>query len=546
MSYIKITNQASLVNRLSLEKLGLSTKRDDPGTIGQFGSGIKYAPIAALRMGLEWVFTGNDNEGGYTLKYQIVDEFGINSIYYDYGNEMMKPSSFTLEAGMMSWEDEFQVYREAISNAKDGGDWSREIVDTIGSPVENEFSVYITASPAMLALYNDHDSYFCDNQIVVSTFNDIKILKPIDGTLKVYCKSVLVHESDDIRNNIYNYEVNSASLNEDRELKSLTTTAYDIVKAIAKISDESIIDQILETALSRNQTTWEFDGHYGSIYSYTSPTPEWKKVFHKKFGDNAVVLSPEESVIPGIETHVKTRGKKPVRCTSKGLYTFLTEIGTPLAAKLISEEFIHEVDERIENYPKLSAALRIAETYEPGLLKMNKPVAVFKTKADDILGMVINSEKDISEKQIVVDQSHATNSNIYELVATLIHEYDHYSTGITDNMYRQFRNLADNRIGRLVVDAYQKNLIDINENGFWIKVEDLGEFGGLNYNIYETEIGGLIMTIGRKKFFVTNDDENVSALSSKMSGILEPSKDGKSMGIGFSIDDPHMLLVNRL
>ena len=37
--YIKISNYAPCVNRLSLEKLGYSSKRDDPDSIGQFGSG---------------------------------------------------------------------------------------------------------------------------------------------------------------------------------------------------------------------------------------------------------------------------------------------------------------------------------------------------------------------------------------------------------------------------------------------------------------------------------------------------------------------------
>jgi len=35
--YLKITNKTGLVPRINLEKLGLSTKRNDPGTIGQFG-----------------------------------------------------------------------------------------------------------------------------------------------------------------------------------------------------------------------------------------------------------------------------------------------------------------------------------------------------------------------------------------------------------------------------------------------------------------------------------------------------------------------------
>jgi hypothetical protein len=54
------------------------------------------------------------------------------------------------------------------------------------------------------------------------------------------------------------------------------------------------------------------------------------------------------------------------------------------------------------------------------------------------------------------------------------------------------------------------------------------------------------MQIGNKKFFVTNEDENVSVISDKMSGQLLPSSDGKSMGISFSIEDPELLVINKL
>jgi hypothetical protein len=549
MSYIKITNYADSVNRLSLEKLGLSTKRDNPETIGQFGSGIKYAPIAALRMGLEWVFTGNDNEGDYILKYKSIDENGINSIYYDYCNGFVKPSSFTLEAGIMSWEDEFQIYREAVSNAKDSGEWKREIVESIEKAKPGEFSVYISASPGIMEVYNNHNFFFCDDHKVISVYgnkpNQSSMLEAVEGPLRIYCKSVMVHEGDE-RNNMYNYEINNAVLNEDRQIKSIYSISYEIAKVIARLEDEDEIKNIFKLVIDKQKRVWEFDSIAESTYHYVSPCREWNIVFNKIYGDNAVLLSPTESLIPGIDSFIKNRGKSPVKCLSEGFFSLLKEAKVDLAGELITEEFTYDIDLDISKFPKLVKALKIAEAYEPGLLKMNKPIGVFKSKSNDALGYTFNVGKDISERQIVIEHSHASNSNIYEIVSTIIHEYDHYSTGITDIMYREFRNLADNRIGRLIVDSYENNILNVNEAGFWVNIEDLGEFGGLNYQIYETEIGGLIMQIGKKKFFVTNEDQNVSVISDKMNGQLIPSSDGKSMGISFSIDDPELLTINKL
>ena len=105
MLYIKVTNKAQEVNRLKLEKLGFSTKRNDDSTIGQFGSGIKFAPISAIRRGIDFVFTGNDSRGSYVLKYVIKDEEGIPSVFYKY-QDYEKASSFTADAGNISWEND--------------------------------------------------------------------------------------------------------------------------------------------------------------------------------------------------------------------------------------------------------------------------------------------------------------------------------------------------------------------------------------------------------------------------------------------------------
>ena len=532
--YIKITNQSQFVNRLSLEKLGLSTKRNDPGTIGQFGSGIKYAPIAALRMGLEWVFTGNDENGPYTLSYIVKNESGINSIYYEYGKDDLKTSSFTLEAGMLSWEDEFQIYREAISNAKDGGNWSRSIVNKIEEPVNNEFSVYISASPKMMDIYNNHEIYFCDDHNVLFKIDKVSVLKnnmADSNPLRIYCKSVLVDTNKDVKNHLYNYEVNDIVLNEDRQIKSQISAQYSIANAIIKINNNKMIDKMLDCVLVKQQKPWEFFGIYESAYNYSNPSSAWAEVFFNKFKENAVLLSPEQSMIPNIDSIIKMRGKNPVKCISPQLYSILSQAKVALAHQVLDEDFQYDLDYDLSKYPKLQKAISICEQYEPKLTLMEKSISVFKSQTTDTLGMTLGIDKSIEKRQIIIDKSHAENSNIYELIATVLHEYDHYSTGIPDSLYREFRNLADSRIGRLVYDLYKTNLITVNDQGFWVPIEKLSELTSLEYKIEKTNFEGFLLQIGSLKFFINDSANCIDVYQNNMSGQLVASKDGKSMGI---------------
>lgn len=532
--YIKITNESLFVNRLSLEKLGLSTKRNDPGTIGQFGSGIKYAPIAALRMGLEWVFTGNDKNGSYTLSYVVIEESGINSIYYQYSKSDLKPSSFTLEAGILSWEDEFQIYREAISNAKDGGNWSRSVVDEIQKPVDNEFSVYITASPKMMDIYNNHETYFCDNHDVIFKYNHVSILKKNMADinpLRIYCKTVLVEETKDVTNNLFNYQINDVVLNEDRQIKQQLSMQYSVSSALVKIDNDEVIDKIFESIFIKKQKPWEFFGIYESAYAYSSPSSNWAIAFYKRFTDNAVLLSPEQSIIPNIESIVKNRGKNPVKCISGQLFALLSQAKISLANEVLSEDFQYDLDYDLTKFPKLLKAIDICKLYDPTLELMEKPIAVFKSKTEDTLGMTLNIDKKVEHRQIIIDKSHAENSNIYELIATVIHEYDHYVTGVSDSQYREFRSIADSRIGRLVYDLYKTNLITVTDQGFWIPIEKLSELTSLKYKIEKTNFGGVFVEIGSLKFFATDSGNHIDIHKNNMSGQLMSSKDGKSMGI---------------
>ena len=151
--------------------------------------------------------------------------------------------------------------------------------------------------------------------------------------------------------------------------------------------------------------------------------------------------------------------------------------------------------------------------------------------------MTLGIDKSIEKRQIIIDKSHAENSNIYELIATVIHEYDHYSTGIPDSLFREFRNLADSRIGRLVADLYKINFITVDCNGFWIPIEKLSGLTSLKYEMTKIDSDGLLMKIGSMKFYITDPDDCIAYYGSNMSGQLTGSEDGKSMGIRMKINN---------
>lgn len=535
MKYIKVANRTDEVNRLHLEKLGLSTKRNDPTTIGQFGSGIKYAPISALRMGLDFVFCGSDTKGNYSLRYKAVDEDGIQSIVYDYG-DYQKQSSFTVDAGCMSWDSEWQIYREVISNAKDNGYWTREVVDKVENK-PGEFAVFITASKGMMDVYNKHDYYFSDDRNVIYSddYTGISFLDKIDSSMHIYYKSVLVStlESEN-RVSLFDYETDNASLNEDRELKEVSSEYIKISKTIARCKDKKIVRKILDKMFEKDLMEFSMISEYH--WSYTSPSEFWSEMFYDKFSDDAVIVSPEQSLVSGFIEIIKSSGRKPVVCSSNSIYLFLSACKIDKAEDVIKEEAKYDIDRDITKYPKLVEAMRIASYFEPGINDMRNPIAVFDSKNNStVVGVTINMNKD-SEKQILVSSESASDSTTREILATIIHEYDHYSTGISDSMYREFRNLADKRIANLMFKLYKETPIVIHNGLLKIKTIDLPLFSSLDYVMeYLPSFGWHLLRIGKLEFKLVTP-ELKSDVSIRKSGVCQVDESGENfiINIGFN------------
>lgn len=542
--YIVISNKADEVSRIALEKLGLSTKRNDDNTIGQFGSGIKYAPIAALRKNLEWFFTGYDKNGPFTLRYVVEKEDGIDCVVYQY-DDYKKSSSFTLDAGVLSWEDAFQILREPIANAMDNArvvedGWYNVSVITVDTdkpetmeklkPRLGEFSVYITASPELMEIVRDYDKYFSVNREVLSENRIGKIIKKIDKTSRFYSKDVLV-KADDDHQSIFDYQIDNLELNEERTVKSLWDLDWNVARIVCSTCDDDVAEKYLKEIIKADSESsiWELSRLSSQNFKYIiteEAKDSWTRIWNKITDNKGVII---ESIFGDSESTVfavKQRGYNPVVLKNNVAISLLKAFEFKTVFDILGEKINYETDFDISNYPKLIQAYEIASFFEKGLIEFKNKIATFKTKKEGVLGMLITNED--QEKIIIIDENHASYGSISEIVGTLIHEYDHFRSNIGDSsdmIGREFRNLADTRIGNLMFDFYENFIFEQTEDGICVTNKNVYSLANFKYDSEYSEIlNGYILNFGGKMLVVQAEKGAI-----EQSGSCQISSDGESV-----------------
>ncbi|MEY3376805.1 MAG: hypothetical protein RL463_1115 [Bacteroidota bacterium] len=474
MKYIKVTNYSTNVNRINLEKLGLSTKRNSDETIGQFGSGIKFAPIAAVRKGLRWIFTGEDSKGKYVLEYVVKDDDGIPCIFYKY-EDYEKPSSFTADAGLLSWEEPFQILREVIANAIDQSTmsdlpWSLDIVDESEiSANDGEFSVYITADDEMLKIVENFDKYFSTNRKpiydVPGHFSGFKLYEPIDDNMRVYCKGVLVyttanHEEMSSSKALFDYEFANLELNEERTVKSLFDLNSKIGRALNMIEDRKMVRNLIESVMDdENDSLYEFN--YISEWALNqTPDSDYKKEMWKdSFNEvmpNHVLIGEKDNTINKVLS-IKARGFIPAVIEKASKFGFLTAKGVPTALAIVGENFQYSYSDDLILYDDLITAVEILADVVPETSEAYPSNLRILEDETDCMAMTINMTKDKEDRLVLISDDVASSGNLESIIATLIHEFDHFSTGLDDgDLYgRSFRDVADKRMAQLIIQIYK-------------------------------------------------------------------------------------------
>ena len=527
--YLKITNKADVVPRVNLEKLGLSTKRNDPGTIGQFGSGIKFAPIAAMRNGWEWWFTGNDQRGQYKMKYTKDIEDGIECIVYDYG-DYQKSSSFTVDAGSLSWITPFQIYREAVANALDeskDSNWTIDIVDECAiDPVDGEFSVFITAAPELMEIHNNFNKYFCVDRPVVYSDGGVDFLEKVDHKFRIYSHNVLVFETDRYKS-IFDYNIDNVRLNEERTLASSWEVEYQITSKLPDLCDIEICTRILNH-VKNDSEVFEFLKLMESTLKYVETNMAWFDAFVIVYGENCAIYN-ELGRQYGVVDSIKLRGYKPIFIASDTLYALLKSAEVRTYEEILGEDWNIDSDFNLLGYPNVSKAIEIAAFHIPEIRKLvdSHRIGIFQSDMDKNLGITIGTSKPIEERMIFINKEHSTDP-VESILATIIHEYDHFNTGWSDADYRQFRDVADRHIASLMMKFYSEKFYELRDDVLVFPMSKLPLIGKrMTFTITKSPDFSVIQ-VGSKIMICNSDIEFVTD-----SGNLVISEDADCLTIPF-------------
>jgi hypothetical protein len=94
-------------------------------------------------------------------------------------------------------------------------------------------------------------------------------------------------------------------------------------------------------------------------------------------------------------------------------------------------------------------------------------------------------------------------------------------------MSREFRNLADVRIGKLMTALHKETFVVYRKNQIVVKVKDIAHLSGVDYVIeYFKPFASHLMRLGKSRFAL-----EIRGPKCSKSGLMSPSADGSEFYI---------------
>lgn len=243
MNYLRIENKGLIVQE-DLMLIGSSTKRDQTGKIGMFGSGWKYA--------LSWLLRNDCKPIIYAGKTKIDIDFNVTMHRTNAVNVITvngKETSLTTEMGP-KWTG-WMAIREILSNAIDEGEHKLDVIwEANMGGEEGKTVIYVPMNGELSDVMLKFDSYFAFNRKESFTVDGDRVfMKATPSPLNVYRKGIRCYDTN--ANSSIDFDFNHIDINEDR-----LAYGWNVQKAISRIVGSNMPSSTFKRFLQEEQLSW--------------------------------------------------------------------------------------------------------------------------------------------------------------------------------------------------------------------------------------------------------------------------------------------------
>ena len=398
MEYLKIENNGELDVRL-ISLMGGSTKQGQSTKIGKFGTGLKYSLAWLVRNNIDFKIFIGENEVKITKVREHIQSTDFDIIYID-----GQRSSITSTMGV-DWNG-WMICRELWCNALDEGGNKKEITNEIKG-VQGKTTFFVQAVGEIKETIDKWSEYFIEKEPIYSTKNFA--IYSANENFCVYKNGVLIYKDEEMKS-VFSYDIKLASINELREYKGMLS--LDIFNIIAKM-DSKCIEIFLSTI---NDKCYEWDMDYEWSCDFGA---QWKTTI----GDGKIISKEDFEFMEKKGIDIDKAG---LIVTSPALYKKLAgEIRGISAVRRADKvsSFFETVDTVLEQ--QIKEAVTILEScgyFIDAELKFINGVFGDPSKFAQI---------NIDEKVVMFSQE-LKNKSLFQMVAVIIEENEHYKTGFSD------------------------------------------------------------------------------------------------------------------
>lgn len=250
--YLRIQNDGE-IELEAFFLIGASSKRNQNGKIGFFGSGLKYGLAVFLRNNIDIkIYSGINEVKISTIKKQFrgesFDQIVINGI----------ETGLTVQMGI-DWEPWFAI-REIYSNSLDENESKIEIVEESETiPDFDKTRFYVEITKDIQKCLDKWDEYFSEKrQDLVFRNDDMTVFNGGDDYI-IYRKGIQCHKSP--YKSLFHYDVKDIEINESRTLKNACDSTWQICEIVKSNANKKIIRRIYDNQNEKyieNQFRWEY------------------------------------------------------------------------------------------------------------------------------------------------------------------------------------------------------------------------------------------------------------------------------------------------